>query len=167
MRQHGGLFCQRLMIGSTSGQAVHTVAAQTITAEAPLDKMPILVKQGSIVPMGPVVQSTTEQQEPLEIRVYAGKDTAFDWYEDAGDGYAYERALRATVHLVWDEHRQTLSIGERTGTFPGMLAKRTLKLVLVRPGHGVGDNAASNVDHTVIYEGLAIQANLNRTNGAN
>ena len=110
---------------------------QTITAEAPLDKMPILVKQGSIVPMGPVVQSTTEQQEPLEIRVYAGKDTAFDWYEDAGDGYAYERALRATVHLVWDEHRQTLSIGERTGTFPGMLAKRTLKLVLVRPGQAM------------------------------
>ena len=51
---------------------------QTIMADAPLDRIPILIKEGSIVPMGPVVQSTAEQQEPLEIRVYAGKDTAFD-----------------------------------------------------------------------------------------
>ena len=137
---------------------------QTITTDAPLDKVPIFVKQGSIVPLGPVVQSTSESKEPLEIRVYRGKDATFEWYEDAGDGYAYERGLRATVQLRWDEHRNTLSVGERSGTYPEMLRKRTLRIVLVTPGRGVGDEAAATVDRSVVYEGRALQIRFTNNN---
>jgi alpha-D-xyloside xylohydrolase len=64
---------------------------QTITADAPIDQMPIFVKEGSIVPMGPVVQSAADAEDPLEVRIYGGKDADFQLYEDSGDGYALRK----------------------------------------------------------------------------
>ena len=136
---------------------------QTIVADAPLNRIPILVKEGSIVPMGPVVQSAAEQQEPLEIRVYRGKDARFDLYEDGGDGYAYERTMRATVPFLWNDRSNSLSIGARSGAFAGMLAKRTFRIVLVRQGQGVGDETASTVDRSVAYEGHALRIDFKNT----
>ena len=136
---------------------------QTIVADAPLNRIPILVKEGSIVPMGPVVQSAAEQQEPLEIRVYRGKDARFDLYEDSGDGYAYEHEMRATVPFLWNDRSNSLSIGARSGAFAGMLAKRTFRIVLVRPGQGVGDETASTVDRSVAYEGHALRISFKNT----
>ena len=126
---------------------------QTITVDAPLDRIPILVKAGSIVPMGPVVQSAAEHQDPLDIRIYAGKDAGFELYDDKGDGYAYERGAKASIHFQWDDQRHTLSIGDRSGSFPGMLARRTLHIVVVQPGTGVGSAASSIADRSVIYNG--------------
>jgi len=136
---------------------------QTIVADAPLNRIPILVKEGSIVPMGPVVQSAAEQQEPLEIRVYRGKDARFDLYEDGGDGYAYERTMRATVPFLWNDRSNSLSIGARSGAFAGRLAKRTFRIVLVRQGQGVGDETASTVDRSVAYEGHALRIDFKNT----
>src|SRR5208337_2388876 len=82
---------------------------QTIVADAPLDRIPILVKEGSIVPLGPIVQSASEPEDPLEIRIYTGKDADFQLYEDSGDSYSYERAARAEIHLHWDNRRNALS----------------------------------------------------------
>jgi alpha-D-xyloside xylohydrolase len=126
---------------------------QTITADAPIDQMPIFVKAGSIVPMGPIVQSTAEAEDPLEIRIYAGKNADFELYEDSGDGYAYEKGARATIHLHWNELRNVLTIGGRSGTFPGLRLKNTFRIVLVKPGHGVGAGAESSFDRTVMYDG--------------
>jgi alpha-D-xyloside xylohydrolase len=126
--------------------------------------MPILVKEGSIVPLGPVVQSASGPQKQLEIRVYGGKDASFDLYEDGGDGYAYEKGSRATIYLQWDDRRKTLSIGDRKGSYPGLLAKRTLQIVLVKPGHGAGDQSTSSVDRSVQYEGHAMTINLGEAN---
>lgn len=126
---------------------------QTIVAAAPLDRMPILVKQGSIVPMGPVVQSTADAEEPIEIRVYGGRDADFQLYEDSGDGYAYEHGARATIHLHWDDHRSELSIGDRSGVFPQMQSKRTFRVVLVKRGRGVGLGVDSAPDRSVQYSG--------------
>jgi len=145
-----------------TGRSFH--GGQTITAGAPLDKMPILVRQGSIVPIGPVIQSASDRQEPLEIRIYPGKDAGFEWYEDAGDSYAYEHGARATVHMQWDEKHRLLTIAGRSGTFPGMLAKRSLKLVLVGPGHGAEDEPAPSFDRSVIYDGHALRVQLKGTN---
>jgi alpha-D-xyloside xylohydrolase len=75
-----------------SGQKYH--GGQTIVADAPLDKMPILVREGSIVPLGPNIQYAAESQDPIELRIYGGKDADFQLYEDSGDGYAYERGGR-------------------------------------------------------------------------
>jgi alpha-D-xyloside xylohydrolase len=135
---------------------------ETILADAPLDRMPIFVKAGSIVPLGPIVQSASEPEEPLEIRIYGGKDADFELYEDSGDGYAYEHGARATVHLHWDDHRNVLSIGDRSGTFPGMRSQRTFQTVLVKPGHGVGIGSDSEADSTVTYSGHQIRINMGK-----
>ena len=111
-----------------TGKTFH--GGQTIVADAALDRIPILVKEGSIVPMGPVVQSTAQSQDPLEIRIYGGKDADFQLYEDGGDGYAYENGARATITLHWNDRRKTLSIGDRSGTFPGMPANMSFMLCL-------------------------------------
>jgi alpha-D-xyloside xylohydrolase len=135
---------------------------QTITVDAPLDRIPILVKAGSIVPMGPVVQSAAEHQDPLDIRIYAGKDAGFELYDDKGDGYAYERGAKASIHFQWDDQRHTLSIGDRSGSFPGMLARRTLHIVVVQPGTGVGSAASSIADRSVTYNGDRIKIVLRK-----
>ena len=136
---------------------------ETITADAPLDRIPVMVKAGSIVPLGPIVQSAAEPQDRLEIRIYGGKDADFELYEDSGDGYSYERGARTTIHLHWDEHRQALSIGDRTGSFPGMRTRLTFQLVLVKPGHGVGAISNSPADRSVTYDGHKVRINLGKS----
>jgi alpha-D-xyloside xylohydrolase len=136
---------------------------QTTTVDAPLDKVPIFVKAGRIVPMGPVVQNASEPQNVLEIRIYPGKNATFDLYEDSGDGYAYEHDARAITHLQWDDHRKTLLIADRKGSFPGMPASHTLRIVVVRPTHGVGDQLASSIDRSIDYNGHATKVDLKNT----
>ncbi|MGD1062751.1 MAG: glycoside hydrolase family 31 protein [Terracidiphilus sp.] len=143
-----------------SGKAYH--GGQTIVADAPLDQIPILVKAGSIVPMGPQVQSTADAQDPIEIRVYGGRDADFLLYEDSGDSYAYEHGARATIDLHWDDRRNALSIGDRMGTFPGMRTKCTFRIVLVKQGHGIGFGSDSGVDRSVTYDGHLMRIDLGR-----
>jgi|CZKL01.1.fsa_nt_gi alpha-D-xyloside xylohydrolase len=133
---------------------------QTITADAPIERMPIFVKEGSIVPMGPVVQCAADTEDPMEFRIYGGKDADFELYEDSGDGYVYEKGVRATIHLHWDNRRNVLSIGDRLGTFPGMRTKNTFRIVLVKPGHGTGVGSDSGVDRTVTYDGHQMKISL-------
>jgi alpha-D-xyloside xylohydrolase len=135
---------------------------QTIAADAPLDRIPILVKAGSIVPMGPIVQSTAESEDPLEIRIYGGKDADFLLYEDGGDSYAYEHGARVTIRLHWDDRRKTLSIGDRSGTFAGMRIKNTLRIVLVRPGRGTGVESDTGFDRSLTYDGHPMKINLGK-----
>jgi alpha-D-xyloside xylohydrolase len=143
-----------------SGRTYH--GGQTIVADAPLDRIPILVKEGSIVPMGPVVQSTAEAEDPLEIRVYGGKDADFLLYEDSGDSYAYEHGARATIRLHWDDRRKTLSVGDRAGAFPGMPSKQTFRIVLVKEGHGIGIGSGSGLDRAATYVGHQMTIDLSK-----
>ncbi len=133
---------------------------QMITADAALDKIPILVKEGSIVPMGPVVQSTADMKDTLQIRIYAGKDADFQLYEDAGDGYAYENGARATIQMHWNDRRKTFSIGDRAGNFRGMPQKHVFHIVLVRQGHGIGLSSDSETDRTITYAGHQMSVDL-------
>ena len=126
---------------------------QTIVADAPLEKMPILVREGSIVPLGPNVQYAAESQDPIELRIYGGKDADFQLYEDSGDGYAYERGERATINLHWNDKSHELIIGNRSGSFSGLPAKIHFNVALVRQGHGRGIAADKSFDSSVIYEG--------------
>ncbi len=116
---------------------------QTIVAAAPMDKIPLFVRAGAIVPLGPVVQFAGEKPaDPIELRVYRGANGAFTLYEDEGDSYDYERGVRATIPFSWDENRQTLTIGRRSGKFPGMLPNRTFRVVRVNRGVGAGPTSA-------------------------
>ena len=129
---------------------------QTVSSATPIDTMPLFVRSGSIVPMGPYLQYASEKPaDPIELRVYPGADASFTLYEDEGDNNNYERGKYATIPLAWNERRKTLTIGERSGSFPGMLAKRTFHIVLVKPGMGVGVEPVEAAK-TVSYEGKAV-----------
>jgi alpha-D-xyloside xylohydrolase len=131
-----------------------TEGGKRIEADAPLSKLPLFVRAGSIVPMGPKMEWTTEKAEdPIELRIYPGADGDFVLYEDENDGYAYEKGAHATIALHWDDAGKTLTVGAREGSFPGMLAKRTFKVVVVGKGHGVGIGETEGAEKTVEYAG--------------
>ena len=113
--------------------------AKMIDAAAPLDRVPLFVRAGSIVPLGPDVQYAAEKPaDPIELRVYRGANGEFTLYEDENDGYNYEKGAYATIPIRWDEALQTLTIGERKGKFPGMLQSRNFRIVFVSENHGAG-----------------------------
>lgn len=98
---------------------------QSLLADAPLETMPLYIRAGSIVPMTEVMQYVDELPDaPYEIRVYCGADTSFTLYEDAGDGYDYERGAFALVHLSWREQEGELAISAREGGFPSLVKER-------------------------------------------
>jgi len=129
---------------------------QTISAAATIDTMPIFVRAGSILPYGPDIQYATQSVDPMEIRVYRGADGAFTLYEDENDNYNYESGSYATIPFAWNESTQTLTIGARQGSFPGMLATRTFKIIWVGAGHGVGIPSTSTADQVITYTGGAV-----------
>ena len=102
-----------------------------VTLETSLDRVPMFVRAGSILPLGPEMQYVSEKKwDNLELRVYPGADAAFTLYEDEGDNYNYEQGVFATIPMTWNDRTRTLTIGEREGTFPGMLATRRFTVVL-------------------------------------
>ncbi len=138
-----------------TGKAVDGGGA--IDAAAPIDRMPLFVRAGSLVPMGPDVQYAAEKPaDPIELRVYPGADGHFTLYEDENDTYDYEKGQFATIAFGWDDANGTLTIGERKGNFPGMLAERTFHVVFVGAGHGAGIEPTATADKTVKYSGQQI-----------
>jgi alpha-D-xyloside xylohydrolase len=129
-----------------------------IDAAAPLNRLPLYVRAGSIIPMGPDVEYAAEKPaNPIELRVYRGADGSFTLYEDENDGYDYEKGLDATIPIRWDNAKLTLTIGERKGRFPGMLETRTFRIVFAGEGHGTGIDATSQPDKVIQYAGKQVQ----------
>jgi alpha-D-xyloside xylohydrolase len=127
---------------------------QTWVADAPIDKLPLLVRAGSILPLGPAVQYSTEKPaDPLEVRIYPGADGVFTLYEDENDGYRYEQGIFATITFHWEDAARRLTIDDRKGSFPGMLKERQFHVVLVGVDHGTGVAATGNPDQIVAYRG--------------
>jgi alpha-D-xyloside xylohydrolase len=130
---------------------------KTISANAPVNIMPLYVRAGSIVPMGPVLQYAGEKPEdPIELRVYRGANGKFMLYEDEGDNYNYEKGKYATIPFGWNEAKQTLTIGKRSGSFSGILKKRTFNIIFVSTHHGAGGTAEQKPDAVVHYTGKAV-----------
>jgi alpha-D-xyloside xylohydrolase len=135
-----------------------TRGGRTIDSPAPLDRMPLYVRAGSIVPLGPDMEwSTQKAADPLELRVYPGADADFTLYEDEGDSYRYETGAYATIPIHWNDHAKTLTIGKRSGSYPGMPASRTFHVVFVSGGHGVGPATAMTPDKIAKYTGSAVK----------
>jgi len=129
-----------------------------IQADAPLSKLPLFVRAGSIVPMGPKMEWSTEKAEdPIELRIYPGANGDFVLYEDQNDGYEYQKGAHATIPMHWDDAARTLTIGAREGSFPGMLAEHTFRLVVVASGHGVGVGESEAAEGTVVYKGAKVE----------
>jgi alpha-D-xyloside xylohydrolase len=127
---------------------------QTLTSAAPIDIIPIMVKAGSIIPMGPFVQYATEKPDaPIEIRIYPGADGSFTLYEDENDNYNYEKGAYSTIAFNWNDSKRELTLADRKGEFPGMLKSRTFNIVLVKEGHGTGLPITANPEKTITYTG--------------
>lgn len=121
---------------------------------APINIMPLYVKAGSIIPMGPLKQYATEKPEdPIELRIYPGANARFLLYEDENENYNYEQGVYSIIPFEWNDAKQTLTIGARQGEFPGMLKQREFRIVWVHAGHGVGAEATPQPDAVVQYTG--------------
>jgi len=130
---------------------------RTINAIAPLDRLPLYVRAGSILPLGPDEEWSTEKAaDPIELRIYRGENGDFTLYEDENDNYDYEKGVYATIPLHWDDAGHTLTIGDRKGQFPGMLEGRSFRVVFVGANHGVGVNPTDEADRIVQYSGRQI-----------
>ena len=136
---------------------------QRVDVPAPKEEIPLFVRAGSIVPLGPDMQYVDEKPaDPIELRIYPGADGRFVLYEDEGDSYAYEKGAFSTIPIQWNDKKQTLVIGKRNGEFPGMLKKRTFHMVWVSTDHGVGMNPVEKPDAVVTYSGRAVTVSANR-----
>ena len=104
---------------------------QNVTLQTSLETVPMFVRAGSIVPLGPEMQYVGEKAwDNLEMRVYPGADGSFTLYEDEGDSYNYEKGVHSTITFLWNDKSRTLTIGERKGEYPGMLKSRRFTVVL-------------------------------------
>jgi alpha-D-xyloside xylohydrolase len=135
----------------------HLKGGQTIAAEAPFDRLPLYMRAGSIVPVGPEQQYIGEKRDAaVTLYVYAGANGRFSLYEDDGHTYGYERGEFARIPIRWDDRSRTLTIGARSGRYPGMPASRTFTVVLVTPQSPAGYGATANTPIT--YTGAAVTA---------
>jgi alpha-D-xyloside xylohydrolase len=140
---------------------VETSGGKEIEADAPLERMPLYVRAGSIVPMGPEIEYASENPGgAIELRIYRGADGEFNLYEDSGDSYDYEKGQHSVIPLVWNERTGVITIGGRKGTFPGMVEKRTFRIVVVGNGHGVGGETTKDADREIAYDGTEIKVSL-------
>jgi alpha-D-xyloside xylohydrolase len=138
-------------------------AGRRVEAAAPVETMPLFVKPGSIVPMGPFLQYSSEKPaDPIELRVYRGANGKFTLYEDEGDNYDYEKGKHAIIPISWNDARHTLEIGKRSGEFPGMLKERTFNIVWVSANHGAGIPLTEKPDTIVHYSGKAVEVKFNK-----
>jgi len=127
---------------------------KSLDVEAPLDREPLFVRAGSIVPLGPDLQYAAEKPaDAIELRIYPGADGSFTLYEDDGDTYNYEKGTFATIPMRWDDNSRMLTIGDRTGSFPGMQQQRTFQVVVVRQGHGTGIEPTGESERFIRYDG--------------
>lgn len=130
---------------------------QTITANAPYDRIPLHIRSGSIVPFGADEQFVGQKQaRTVTLYVYAGANGRFSLYEDDGLTYGYETGAFSRIPLEWDDSRRTLTIGSRMGSFDGMPLERTFDVVLISPERPEGYSPAAQPLASVRYDGARV-----------
>ena len=139
----------------------HYAGGQTIMAQAPYERIPVYVPEGSIIPFGPDMQWSDEKPaELINLYVYAGRNAKFTLYEDEGTNYNYERGKYATIDFAWDDASRTLTIAGRKGAFDGMLKSRRFNVVLVSKDKKQQLDLDTPEGKTVNYNGKEIVVKL-------
>jgi alpha-D-xyloside xylohydrolase len=128
---------------------------QRIEADAPYERMPLFVRAGSIVPIGPTIQHSGEKPgAPITLNVYTGADGTFSLYEDDGTSLQHEKGAYSRIPIRWDESRGILTIGRREGRWPGMAARRAFRVRWIGPDRPAEPDATP--DATVAYRGKPV-----------
>ena len=126
---------------------------QEIAKATTIDEIPLYIKAGSIIPFGPQVQYATEKKwDNLEIRVYPGANGEFMLYEDENDNYNYEKGVYSTISFTWNDAKKSLTVNDRKGSFPGMLATRKFNIVVIAAGQ--------KIDKAITYSGKKLVVKL-------
>ncbi|MDA3852958.1 MAG: DUF5110 domain-containing protein, partial [Bacteroidales bacterium] len=134
---------------------------QTITALAPYEKMPLFVKAGAILPIGPEIEYTDQKLDaPIKLLVYAGADGHFDLYEDEGLNFNYEQDKYSSIPISWSEKEAKLTIGARTGEFKGMQKNRTFYVVFASKDKKIDFEFDTYKGRKVSYNGSSIEIEL-------
>ena len=133
------------------------VGGRSVMAQSPLSRMPLFVREGAIVPVGPEIQYTGEKPDaPLTILVYTGHDGTFTLYEDEGTNYGYEKGALATIPFSYDEAKRELTIGRRAGEFPGMPRSRTFNIRWMSAGTPAATDFEARPDRSIPYAGETV-----------
>jgi len=131
---------------------------RTVSVAAPLARLPLFVRAGSIVPVGPAIQYTGERpRAPMTLLVYTGHSGAFTLYEDQGTDRGYRHGQYSLIPFSYDQADGTLSIGARIGAFPGMVHTRQFRIRWIRPSALPGDDFTAPADTIVTYTGRALR----------
>lgn len=140
----------------------HYAGGQTIVADAPYDKIPVFVPEGSILPVGPEMEwSDQKKAELIDLYVYAGKDGSYTLYEDEGTNYNYEKGKYAMIDFKYNDAQKTVTIAARKGAFDGMLQKRRFNIVLVSDNNQQGISLAKAPKGKMVkYAGKAVTVKL-------
>lgn len=134
---------------------------QEIEQETTIDKIPLFIKAGSIIPIGPKVQYVNEKKwDELEIRIYEGADGEFTLYEDEGDNYNYEKGKYATITFKWNDSKKILTVSKQKGSFSGMIKERKFKVVKASSKTGISDTASEQVSKIISYNGNEVSIKL-------
>ena len=139
----------------------YIAGGQTLEVEAPYERIPVFVPEGSIIPFGPEIQWSDEKPaELINLYVYAGKDATFQLYEDEGTNYNYEKGKYATINITYSESSKTLTIGARKGSFNGMLQNRRFNVVTISKNHAQALNLENPQGKMIEYNGAEVKVNL-------
>ncbi|PSL46180.1 alpha-D-xyloside xylohydrolase [Chitinophaga niastensis] len=134
----------------------YLAGGQYINAAAPLSRMPLYVKEGAILPVGPALQYTDERKaDTIQLYVYTGKDGEFTLYEDENTNYQYEKGVFSNITFRWNEAVQTLTIGRREGNFPGMLKQRYFRIIYIGKNKPVTPDVVTPAGEMTTYNGIA------------
>ena len=120
----------------------HYDGGQWIVADAPISRIPLFVREGSILPVGKDVEYADQDPDAVGLLVYPGADASFTLYEDKGDNYDYEKGSCSVIPLKWNDRKRTLTIDSRSGSYPDMSGSRTFTIRL-----------ADGTEKTVKYNG--------------
>jgi alpha-D-xyloside xylohydrolase len=127
---------------------------QRLMADAPYERIPLYVREGTILPAGPEIQYTNEKPaDPLTLFVYTGKDCEFTLYEDEGINYNYEKGSYSKIRFSYAEGKRELTVDERKGDFDGMLKTRTFKFVFIDKNNSIGFDPDVIPERTIMYTG--------------
>ncbi len=139
----------------------HYDGGQHLVVDAPYEKIPVFVREGAIIPFGPVMEWCDEKPaELINLYVYEGQDGSFQLYEDEGTNYNYEKGKYATIEIAYNDADKTVSFGKRNGAFKGMLKNRRFNVVLVKKDQPRDLNLDNPEGKMVQYSGKAVSVKL-------
>lgn len=136
----------------------YIAGGQKLNVNAPYERMPLFVRSGSILPVGPEIEYTTQKQaDHIKLYVYTGADAQFSLYEDEGTNYNYEKGAFANIPMAYDEASKKLTIGAREGEFEGMLEERQFEVIFITKETVKAFNPSTDSGIVVDYRGSEIE----------